>query len=334
MEKSAKTILSINQLEIGYKPKGSIFGPFAVDATEGVLIALVGRNGMGKSTLLRTLARLQHPLSGDIKVCGENLNGIADHHRSRLISFVPAEPVHVANLDVRSFVAIARFPYTGWASSLSSTDWVAVDSALQQVGLVGFESKDISQISDGERQRAMIAFALAQDTTIILLDEPTAFLDLPNKFEVVKLLSQLASEKRKTIIYSTHDLQGAITEADSIWMMLPNGLIAGAPEDIALSNGFNDLLVNTNVLFDLQKGTFQSKRVAERDVKVSGQGMQLIWTLKMLQRIGYHESVHKDATLSVECIENNGMFSWRVFRYGELSFSAYSLGDLAKQLKT
>jgi iron complex transport system ATP-binding protein len=330
---ASSPILNIKNLEVGYLPNDKVFVPFSVDAHEGELIALVGRNGMGKSTLLRTLAKLQKPLSGRIEILGNDLNTILENQKSKFLSFVPAEPIRIPNLDVRSFVAIARFPYTGWSRGLSQSDWQMVDAAMQQVGVFGLASRDISQISDGERQRAMIAFALAQDTKVILLDEPTAFLDLPNKFEMVKLLSNLATTKGKTIIYSTHDLQGAINEADSIWMMLPKGMIAAAPEDIALSKGFDELLINTEVQFDLNQGLFRNRKDTFREIAVSGEGAQLIWTQKMLQRVGYQPSSSKSLPIMVECIADDMKPSWRVIENGQTLLTTQSLGELAKQLR-
>jgi iron complex transport system ATP-binding protein len=241
--------------------------------------------------------------------------------------------VRVPNLEVRNFVAIGRFPYTGWTNGLSESDWKVVDASLQLVGVQHLASRDITAISDGERQRAMIAFALAQDTKIILLDEPTAFLDLPNKFEMVRLLSHLAATQNKTIIYSTHDLQGAINEADNIWMMLTSGLISGAPEDLALSKGFEELLANTNVQFDAELGSFRNKKTGSRKISVNGEGLQLTWTIKMLQRIGYQVADNENEGLSLSCSMEKGVPMWSVEGNGTLLFQSQNLKDLAKRLR-
>jgi len=327
-------VININHLQLGYKPDIRVFKPFSIEGNEGELIALVGRNGTGKSTLLRTLAGLQSPLSGRIHFSGKSLQDLTRIQRATMLSFVPAEPVKIPNLEVRNFVGISRFPYTGWNGGLSDADWKIVDESLQHVDMMNLAGKDITQISDGERQRAMIAFALAQDTKIILLDEPTAFLDLPNKFEMVRLLSKLAFSQGKTIVYSTHDLQGAIHEADTIWMMLPLGLLAGTPEELALSRSFDQLLENSNVLFDIQTGTFRNRKTAGIEINIDGEGATLHWTKKMLQRIGYKVVDNESAELKIFCITENLKTQWILKKSGETIFQTESLKTLAQQMKS
>jgi iron complex transport system ATP-binding protein len=332
MEHSSISI-SIKDVELGYSPNNPLLPKFSADAHLGELIALVGRNGIGKSTLLRSVVGLQTPLSGEILVEGKRSTSLVRKQRAKALSYVPAEPVRVANLYIRDFVAVGRFPHLSWSRALSPTDWEMVDYALKLVGIEHLAHRDITTVSDGERQRAMIAFALAQDTRIIILDEPTAFLDLPNKFEMVRLLSHLAHTKGKTIIYSTHDLQGAIHEADTIWMMLCSGFAAGAPEDLALSNSFQHLLADTQVVFDGELGLFRNRREPGKSVALEGQGSVRLWTARMLERIGFSTDNSELARYKVTCIAENSIHYWLLTENQNLVFKTSSLGELAKKMR-
>ena len=326
------TSIEIVDALLGYTVQNPIFPRFTVEGHAGELIAIIGRNGVGKSTLLRALAGQQPLLSGIVNIMGMPLGELSRRQRAKYISFVPADPVRVANLRVRDFVATARFPYSGWAGGLSPDDWQVVDESLTMVGIDHIAHRDIMTISDGERQRAMIAFALAQDTQIILLDEPTAFLDLPNKFEVVRLLSQLAKSQGKTIIYPTHDLQGAMGEADMVWMMLPGGLVHGAPEDLALNSHFRQLLDNTQVRFDVRSGTFQNYRQYHYKIAIEGEGDGLTWTRRLVERLGFEVVDAVSIGLMVRIIVGKEGSNWEIVKNGETVFTANSLTELAKNL--
>lgn len=326
-------LLQVDSLVVGYESGLPLYPAFSVEANAGELIALVGRNGIGKSTFLRTLAGLQQPLDGTIEIDDVWMNAISRTQKARLLSFVPSEQVKIQNLTIRNFVGLARFPHSGWSGGLTTEDWSIVDSALNDVGISHLSLRDISRVSDGERHRAMIAFAIAQDTRIILLDEPTAFLDLPNKFETVRLLSQIAKEKSKTVIFSTHDLQGAIYEADSIWMMLPDGMVSGSPEDLALSESFQKLLVNTDVTFDMHTGTFKNKPSGGEQIYVAGEGLEFFWTVKMLQRIGYSTTTTDSAGKKVVCSKTSSSLMWELEVDGEPKSQFSTLKNLAKRLK-
>jgi iron complex transport system ATP-binding protein len=325
--------ISVNSIELGYIQGKPLIPTFSVDAFQGELVGLIGRNGIGKSTLMRSIIGLQKPLSGNILVSGNTIDSLARKQRAKLISYVPAEPVRVPNLFIRDFVAVARFPYLGWSRSLSEHDWEAVDNSLAQVGIMHLSNRDITTVSDGERQRAMIAFALAQDTKIILLDEPTAFLDLPNKFEMVHLLSQLAHLRNKTIIYSTHDLQGAMGEADIIWMMLEKGFVAAAPEQLALENRFTDLLSNTKVVLDTETGMFKNYRKSVLQISVDGSGVEQVWTPRLLERLGYSIVSRSESKYCIICQHIDNSLSWELFVNNNLVAKLNSLTDLARMLR-
>lgn len=182
----------------------------------GELTALVGRNGAGKSTLLRAITAIEPPKSGEVLLDGTNAAAMPPEAIARTISFVGTEKVRIANLRCEDIVAIGRAPYTNWIGRMQAADRRIVADALQAVGMEAFAARSIDTLSDGECQRIMIARALAQQTPTIVLDEPSAFLDIPTRFEICRLLQRLAHEEGKCILFSTHDLDAAMPVCDSV----------------------------------------------------------------------------------------------------------------------
>lgn len=182
----------------------------------GELTALVGRNGAGKSTLLRAVTAIEPPKSGEVLLDGTNAAAMPPEAIARTISFVGTEKVRIANLRCEDIVAIGRAPYTNWIGRMQEVDRRIVADALQAVGMEAFAERSIDTLSDGECQRIMIARALAQQTPTIVLDEPSAFLDIPTRFEICRLLQRLAHEEGKCILFSTHDLDAAMPVCDSV----------------------------------------------------------------------------------------------------------------------
>lgn len=311
----SRIVIDIKGLVPGYRngKNSAFFYPaFNSVALAGELIAIVGRNGVGKSTLLRTLAQLQPPLEGTVSINGSDISNYTTAEYARLVSFIPSEPAHASHTSVYEFVCMARYPYRGWFESLSNEDHHIVSRAIDSVGMMKFRSRYIDNLSDGERQRVMIAFAIAQDTPIILMDEPTAFLDLPNKFEVMRLLREQAM-LGKTVIISTHDLQTAFGLVDTIWLMLANGLKVGAPEDIMLTGTLNSLMENTPVYFDLKSGQFVYRHHTKRLASVVGGALYVKkWTSHALRRMGFDVDLSGDpnAEVFVQIQETEGKVQW------------------------
>lgn len=185
----------------------------------GELTALLGRNGAGKSTLMRTLAGFQPPISGSVEIDGRPLYEFKGRELARTISVVLTEKPILDNMDAEALIGLGRAPYTGFWGGLGEEDRRAVDRAISLVGIEELRHREVQGLSDGERQKVMIAKALAQDTPVIFLDEPTAFLDYPSKVELMTLLGQLAREEEKTIFVSTHDLEVALRLSDRFWML-------------------------------------------------------------------------------------------------------------------
>lgn len=206
----------------------------------GTLVALIGRNGAGKSTFLRALAGLNRNYQGDIYIAGQNLKDISPLQLARSVSFVTTERVRIPNLRCRDVVAIGRSPFTNWIGRLSDEDEEIIGKSLNMIGMDQFAMRTMDTMSDGECQRVMIARALAQSTPIIMLDEPTSFLDLPARYELVELLKRLAHEESKLILFSTHELDIAMKLADRIALIADGDLYYESPEQLRESGILKD----------------------------------------------------------------------------------------------
>lgn len=225
----------------------------------GELTALVGRNGSGKSTLLRTLASLQPIVEGRILLGERDITTLSPADMARTLAFVTTEKVRISNLCCRDVVALGRAPYTNWIGRLQEQDEQQVMHALAAVGMSDYATKSMDRMSDGECQRIMIARALAQATPIILLDEPTAFLDMPNRYELCSLLRRLAHEEHKCILFSTHELDIALELCDSIALISPPSLHILPTEQMIRSGEIEKLFSSDIISFDATSRTVKIK---------------------------------------------------------------------------
>ncbi len=285
-------IIVLNNASIGYNQKTNsakvVKSGISVHALKGELVAIIGENGVGKSTLLKTIAGFQPLVGGEVLIRDKQLNTYHEKELALMMSFVSTEIIRVTNLSVFDLVSLGRYPHTNWLGKLLDEDRQHIEAAIQAVGLQGYENRMVNHISDGERQKVMIARTLAQDTDVIVLDEPTAFLDLSNKYGIVHILHQLASEKGKTILFSTHDLTTALAESDRVWLMLNASVEQGAPEDLILNGKFAGLFHNDHLFFDQEKGDFRIRKQSKRRALVKGMGIACDWTIKALERIGFN----------------------------------------------
>lgn len=231
--------ISLNRLSIGYLAKhGPVSVQTGISATlrEGEFVCLLGPNGAGKSTLLRTLAGFTPALSGHIMIGEKPLASMNDAELARTVGVVLTERPSVSAMTVEQLVALGRSPYTGFWGRLSDADRKAVAEALELTHTASLADRLVDTLSDGERQRVMVAKALAQHTRVILLDEPTAFLDFPSKAEMMHLLSRLAHERKLIILQSTHDINMALATADRLWLLHDSlGFAQGSPAELAAS---------------------------------------------------------------------------------------------------
>ena len=209
---------------LGYGRK-ILMKDISVSCGSGTLIAVLGKNGSGKSTLIRAIAGIAPPLSGKILIAGKDISGMSRSETARKVSFVGTERVNIPGLLCRDVVSMGRAPWTGWTGHLGEEDRKMVDKALLLTGMQGYSERDMDGLSDGECQKIMIARALAQDTPVMLLDEPTAFLDVPGKHQTMSILRRLATGEGKTILFSTHDVELAMSAADRVWIFNPPHIV-------------------------------------------------------------------------------------------------------------
>jgi iron complex transport system ATP-binding protein len=224
-------MITLSDITIGYGSRTLLESASATFVC-GEFAALLGRNGAGKSTLLRTIAGLARPKKGEILLDGHPMATLGRHEIARLVAVVSTERVRVQNLKVADAIALGRAPHTNWLGHLTTEDRLCVERAIALTGLADFVDKSIDTLSDGERQRVMIARALAQQTPVILLDEPTAYLDLPARYEIFDLLRRLARDEGKTILCSTHDLDVAAHSCSTLAIIHGGHLLLGPAREM------------------------------------------------------------------------------------------------------
>ena len=243
----------LHDLSIGYATKGNekvVASRLNAAIKDGQLTCLLGQNGIGKSTLLRTLSAFQPKLGGSAQILGREIDDYTDKELSRLIGVVLTEKPDVQNMTVTELVGMGRSPYTGFWGTLNDEDRRVVSEAIRLVGIELLKDRMVHTLSDGERQKVMIAKALAQQTPVICLDEPTAFLDFPSKVEMMQLLHKLAAEEQKTIFLSTHDVELALQIADCLWLMEPRSLSVGTPRELAGQGVLSRFIEREGITFD------------------------------------------------------------------------------------
>lgn len=245
-------MIKFDKLTVGYGAE-ALLENISLKLESGQLVALLGRNGAGKSTLLRTMMGLEKQLGGEVWFDGKPLSGLDVHKLARKVSLVTTEKIRIPDLKVRNLVAMGRSPYTDWMGRLKEEDEEAVTRALRLTGMEAYAGRTMDQMSDGECQRVMIARALAQDTPVILLDEPTSFLDLPNRYGLCMLLRRLVRESGKLILFSTHELDIALSVCDTI-MLIDNPCLHCLPTGEMVKSGHIErLFCNEVVRFEISE---------------------------------------------------------------------------------
>ncbi|WP_282044485.1 ABC transporter ATP-binding protein [Winogradskyella flava] len=259
-EEITNIILKATQLSIGYKAKkveSIIASNINFELHKGQLIGLVGANGIGKSTLLRTLIKVQPALSGAIILNGNDLKSTATLDLAKQLSIVLTEPLSSKNLSVYELVALGRHPYTNWIGNLTENDVAIINNALELVNITDLKDKKCFELSDGQLQKVMIARALAQDTDIIVLDEPTTHLDMYHKAYILKLLQKLTKDTGKTILFSSHEIDLAIQLCDTMIVMRNNDVVCDQPCHLISNDIFESLFPKDLISFDNNSGSFR-----------------------------------------------------------------------------
>ncbi len=305
-------VLTTHDLTTGYRPGAAISQGISAALYPGELVCLIGPNGAGKSTLLRTLAGMQPALSGDVRLLGDDIRRLSPRELARHLSVVLTGRASPGMLTAYELVALGRHPYTDWMGRLTAADDAAIRAALESVGAAALAGRFVAELSDGERQKVMIARALAQEPRVLILDEPTAFLDLPHRVQIMRALRAQARQEGRAVLLSTHDLDLALRSADRIWLMpADGGLQAGAPEDLVLSGAFEAAFRRNGVIFDPATGSFAIEDGGDVVVALHGEGIAAAWTVRALERAGCRVQHGGSAALRVEVAGENGDRRWR-----------------------
>lgn len=291
-----ETTIRLRDLSIGYPDKHNtkrVAEHLNASIHSGELTCLLGTNGVGKSTLLRTLSAFQPPLGGTIDLLDRPLSTYDDRQLATVIGVVLTEKSDIRNMTVEELVGLGRSPYTGFWGTLKESDRRIVHEAIARVRIESLTQRMVHTLSDGERQKVMIAKALAQETPIIFLDEPTAFLDFPSKVEVMQLLHNLTHTLQKTVFMSTHDLELALQIADKIWLMdRTNGIAIGTPEDLSLEGKLSSFFSRKGITYDTETGFFRIDTDYRREIHLHGHGSRYAMVRKALQRNGIRADRH------------------------------------------
>ena len=290
MEK--KVVIEGKDLCIGYrtgKQEKIVHRQLNFELHAGELTCLLGANGAGKSTLLRTLSASQPALGGELMVLGKPVAEYTEKERSRTIGVVLTDKTFAGGLSVYELVALGRQPHTGFFGRLTKEDKRIVQEAMENVGIAHKAQSYTAELSDGERQKVMIAKALVQECPLILLDEPTAFLDVVSRIEIMHLLHRLAAEQHKAILLSTHDIEQALVLADKLWLLTKGeGLQCGVTEDLILSHRMDSLFPHQDIRFDYEHGVYYPTVKGNQEISITCEDPVLLhWLMNALNRHGF-----------------------------------------------
>ncbi len=288
----SEAVIVGRDLAVGYRQERgvakTVLSAIDLQLHRGEFACLLGPNGAGKSTLLRTLAGTQPELHGAVTIGGVALHRLPKKALAQRLSVVLTDRLQVGNLTVYELISLGRFPYTGLRGRLTPRDHQAVRWAIQVTHLTDLTHQPVTELSDGQRQRVMIARALAQEPEFLLLDEPTAFLDLPTRVEITGLLRRLARQTGLAVLMSTHDLDLALRTADTLWLITEDGqFLCGVPEDLVLNGAFEATFASAELDFDREVGGFRYRQEQVAEVLLEADGLAGLWLRRALERAGY-----------------------------------------------
>jgi len=305
------TELTTSNLSIGYSQNQktkTVAEKINISLQHGKLTCLMGPNGIGKSTLIKTLTGVLPPISGAVAIGAQNINTLNHLQKAQTIAVVLTEKPSAGYMNVRDLISLGRFPYTNWQNSFSDKDEEIVNNAIQAVGLSDQSNRPLGELSDGNFQKAIIGRALAQDTAVLILDEPTIHLDVNNKTIIIKLLRKLSKEANKAILLSTHDLELAMSFADKLWLFSENEIIEGLPEDLALNGSIYNVFSESNNFSE-----HESRDLGHIDFTGNEYGILLL--KQALIKHDLYKAIENFTTIEVKCSENNCQIIYKQNNY-------------------
>lgn len=281
------TVLATTGLFAGHGGR-PLLGPLDLAIPSGRFVCLLGANGAGKSTLIRTLCAMQAPVAGQVHLDGEPIHAMSSAQRARRLAVVLTERVDGTLMRGYELASMGRYPYLGWAGRLSADDHRIVHQALSSAGALSLADRLVAELSDGERQKIMIARALAQQPRLLVLDEATAFLDLPRRVGTMQLLLDLAHRNGLAVLLSTHDLELALRYADELWLIDgQRSMHVGAPEDLAIDGVLGTSFAADGLTFDLERAELRVGPAGRSAIRVEGGGLRASWAARALERAGF-----------------------------------------------
>lgn len=302
MSNTGSHVLQTKNLAIGFlsgKNARTILDNINIALKPGELVCFMGPNGVGKSTLLRTISGVQPPLKGEVLINNIQIEKLSLIEKAKLISIVLTERTTNANFSVKELITLGRYPYTDWNGKLNKEDLLKIEEAIALTKTEDLVYQKLHTLSDGQLQKAMIARAFAQDSDIMILDEPTAHLDLNNRLEIMHLLVKMAHSTNKSILVATHELDLAVQTSDRLWLAAFNSpILSGTPEDLILNGAVENTFSNQNIKFNLLSGRFELVKSFTRKIRLSGENPVKTWTRFALERVGYKIEDESDAAVS------------------------------------
>jgi len=313
-----EVVIKAQNISIGYaksKHSNILYENLSFDLYKGELVCLIGANGAGKSTLLRTISSSQPILKGKIYFENQDITSLPEKQLSQQLGLVLTDKTSTGGLLVSELVELGRYPYTGFFGQLTDNDKDIVYKAMQDVGIAHKAKSYMAELSDGERQKVMIAKALAQECPVVLLDEPTAFLDIESRIDIMNLLHNLAMYQNKTILLSTHDIDMALLLADRLWLLSrEKGLISGITEDIIFSGKMDNFFKGDNIVFDRYTGNFLPHRANNKKVYLKAHGILYHWTKNMLERNGFSLAESENDNVLFTILPQNTIPSFSIIK--------------------
>ncbi|MEL7004686.1 MAG: ABC transporter ATP-binding protein [Bacteroidota bacterium] len=321
-------VLSTHNLEVGYTQGDrttTVLSNVDLSLKSGELVCFMGPNGVGKSTLIRTLTAVQPTLKGQVTLLGNDLTRLSMTDIALKVSMVLTDNTNAGNLTAEEIVALGRYPYLSWNLSFKADDYNKIDEAIKRTNIGKFRHKRIYELSDGQVQKVMIARALCQDTPIMILDEPTAHLDLNNRVEIINLLKDLTRSTNKAVLMATHELDLALQSADRLWLAgYERPIQEGFPEDLVLSGKIDDVFELKG--FDLKTGHLYKKSLGMK-IRLIGEGYHYLWTKNALERNGYEIDDSAGKHIRIQTLNNTT--HWRLNEDKQVN----SLEELIRQLE-